>query len=174
MDRILSGQFEVTIDDTGRINLPRRLRFLENDKVIITKGADPCLWMYIAEDWKDELKKIVELTNPYSAQDRDIRRRFIGPAHETEVDKQGRILISSHLREFAGLSKDCLIVGLYNYIEIWEPNKYKAYQVSEDEIIKRTEDFSGRMKGSIEDVRNNAYSGFAGRDNPVFGAERKE
>ena len=151
MERILSGEFEVTLDETGRINLPRRLRFLENDKVIITKGADPCLWMYIAEDWKNVLKDIVDSTNPYSAKDCDIRRRFIGPAQELEIDKQGRILISSHLREFAGLSKDCLIVGLYDYIEIWEPNRYKAHQVSEDEMKNRSEEFSNRMRGTVEE-----------------------
>ena len=151
MERILSGEFEVTLDDTGRINLPRRLRFLENDRVIITKGADPCLWLYIAEDWRNVLKDIVVSTNPYSAKDRDIRRRFIGPAQEVEIDKQGRILISSHLREFAGLTKDCLIVGLYDYIEIWEPGRYKSYQISEDEIKNRLEEYSNRIRGSVEE-----------------------
>jgi MraZ protein len=97
------------------------------------------------------LKNIVESTNRYSAHDRDILRRFIGPAQELEIDKQGRILIPSHLRDFAGLSKDCLIVGLYDYIEIWEPSRYKTYQLSDDEMKNRTEEFSNKMKGSIEE-----------------------
>ncbi|MCL2137918.1 MAG: division/cell wall cluster transcriptional repressor MraZ [Treponema sp.] len=149
MERILSGEFDVTLDEAGRISLPRRLReIMEKDKVVLTKGADICLWLFIAEDWKEEVKKIVASTNRYSASDRDIRRRYIGPAHELEIDKQGRILIASPLREFAGLVKDCYVVGQYDYLEIWDNDKYKSCQRNENEMKERSEELSNKLRGN--------------------------
>ena len=62
-----------------------------------------------------------------------IQRRIIGSAMELEVDKAGRIGISALQREYAGLSKDCLVMGLGNFVEIWDEAAYVAYTEATEE-----------------------------------------
>jgi MraZ protein len=171
LDRSLSGEYEVTLDEAGRIAIPRHLRLiLEKDQVVLTKGADPCLWLYTADDWKGRLKTIVDTTDPDSARGRDIRRRYIGPAHPLDMDKQGRVLIAPPLREFAGLSRDCMVVGQHSYIEIWDKERYKAYECSQEKYEERSEAFA-REKKELKDDGNSSHSGFAGGSDTISGSK---
>ena len=168
---MLSGEYSVTLDDTCRICLPRRLRdVLETDKIILTKGEDRCLWLFTVERWKLQEKTIVDSTNPFSAQGRYITRHFIGPSQELDIDKQGRILIPPALRDFARLSRDCIVLGQYDYIEIWAEDRYKAYlEVSEEDFRTASEDLGARIMKERElgHYGNNPRSGSAGTDNTV-------
>jgi MraZ protein len=65
-----------------------------------------------------------------------IRRRIIGPAQEVEIDKLGRISVPQSLREFAGLSRDCVVLGQLEYMEIWNIDRYRSYRGSTDEEFK--------------------------------------
>jgi len=171
LDRSLSGEYEVTLDEAGRIAIPRYLRtILEKDRVVLTKGADPCLWLYSAEDWKERLKTIVDNTDPDSAYDRDIRRRFIGPAHPLDMDKQGRVLIAPPLREFAGLSRECIVVGQHSYIEIWDKERYKTYECSQEKYEERSEAFAKEKKG-LRNGGNSAHAGIAGGSGAISRSE---
>lgn len=173
MDKSLSGEHEVTLDESGRIAVPRSLRaILEKEQVVLTKGADPCLWLYTVEEWKQRLKTIVDTTDPDSAHGRDIRRRFIGPAHQLEMDKQGRVLIAPPLREFAGLIKDCMVVGQHSYIEVWDKERYKSYECSQDRYNGVSESFVKEKE--LKNAGNSPYSGTAGGNNTISRAEGKE
>jgi len=125
---MLSGQDNITLDDTGRIALPRRLRdTLKEDKVVLTFGADPCLWLFTMEQWKVQEEVIISTTNAFSSRSRSVRQYFIGSKEELTIDKQGRILIPPPLREHAGLTKECKIFGQVEYWEIWSVDRFKAY-----------------------------------------------
>jgi MraZ protein len=170
LDKLLMGDHAVTLDEAGRIAIPRNLRTtLEQDKVVLTRGADPCLWLYTAESWMERRKEITNNTDPDSAHGRDILRRFIGNAHPIDIDKQGRVLIPPTLREFAGLAKDCMVIGQINYIEIWDKERYAAYECSQEKYDEISETFA-REKES-KNAGNNPHSGTAGRDHTVSGAE---
>ena len=168
---MFGGEFNVTLDDTGRISLPRRLRdVLGTDKVILTKGEDHCLWLFTPEHWKEKEITIVSSTNPFSAQGRFITRHFIGPKQELDVDRQGRILIPPSLRDFAELSKDCVVLGQYNYIEIWNEDRYKAYlQASEDDFRAASEELGARIMKDrdLGGYGNNPHSGAAGANSTI-------
>ena len=162
MKKFLTGIYEVTLDEAGRIAIPRYLRtILEKNEVVLTKGADPCIWLYTAEEWDVRAEAIMERTDSDSEDDRDIRRYYIGHAHPLDMDKQGRILVPSILREHADLSKDCIVLGLYDYIEIWDKERYKAYECSQEEFRKKSEEFA-RMKKEGKNAGNNARSGVTG------------
>ncbi|MDR2404099.1 MAG: division/cell wall cluster transcriptional repressor MraZ [Spirochaetaceae bacterium] len=124
----LTGKFRITLDDKGRINLPSRLRnALTGTTLILTQGADDCVWIYPPEEWERVRRSIMEMTSPFSSKSRSVRRRIIGPAQDMELDKAGRLPIPQSLREFAGLTKECLVIGLYDYIEVWNCDRYQAY-----------------------------------------------
>jgi len=171
LDKSLSGEYDVILDEAGRIAIPRYLRaMLEKDRVVLTKGADPCLWLYAAEDWKERLKTIVDTTDPDSERGRDIRRRYIGPAHPLDMDKQGRILIAPPLREFAGLSRECVVVGQHSYIEIWDKERYKAYECGQNEYKERSEAFATEKK-ELKNAGSSAHSGITGGSDAVSRSE---
>ena len=150
----LTGEFRVTLDEKGRISLPASLRkILDEKSLFLTESTDNCLWLYPSGEWKEMLKNIMDNTDPFSAKSRHIRRHIIGPSQEVEIDKAGRIPVAQSLRDFAGLLKDCVVLGQVEYIEIWAEEKYRAYkEASNEELIAGSEELSGiiRRKRGIE------------------------
>ena len=173
---MFGGEFNVTLDDASRIALPRRIReALETDKIVITKGIDKCLWLYTTNEWKKLEDQIVDGTNIFDDEDRTIRRRIIGPNQVIDIDKQGRILIPPTLRIYAGLNKDCIVLGQYNYIEIWSEGRYQAYLDASEEIFKSARrKLADRMKREKGLAYDSSRSGAVGASSALPGAEGRE
>ena len=144
----LTGEFKVTLDEKGRISLPALLRrCLNESNLFLTEGSENCLWLYPGSQWNDMINTIMKNTDPFSKKDRNLRRRIIGPSQEVEIDKAGRIPIAVSLREFAGLSKDCVVLGQVDYIEIWDEECYKKFlNDSNDEYNTASEELSISLK----------------------------
>lgn len=115
------GSFNHNIDIKGRMNFPTKLRELLGVNFIVTKGLDQCLFVYSSIEWEVLEEKIKGL--PLS-KGRNLQRFFFSGAAEVETDKQGRILIPQHLREYAGLTKDVIVIGASNRAEIWDKEKW--------------------------------------------------
>jgi len=113
------GEYSHTIDAKGRIIVPAKFRESLGNNFVVTKGLDNCLFVYTSEDWRkfEEKLRTLPLTNKDA---RKFTRFFLAGAAEMEIDKQGRILIPSVLREFAALEKDVVLVGVGSRIEIWD------------------------------------------------------
>ena len=111
------GEYNHTIDTKGRLIVPSKFREALGDEFVVTKGLDGCLFVYDNKEWSafEEKLKALPLMNKES---RKFVRFFLAGAANVEVDKQGRILIPSVLREFAGLDKDVVLVGVASRIEI--------------------------------------------------------
>ena len=112
------GEYSHTIDAKGRLIVPSKFREQLGDEFVVTKGLDGCLFVYENSEWKSFEEKLhaLPLTN---ANARKFSRFFLAGACACEVDRQGRILIPSVLREFAKLEKDVVLVGVGSRIEIW-------------------------------------------------------
>ncbi len=136
------SQYNHTIDAKGRVIIPAKFREKLGDSFVITKGLDGCLYGYAEEEWKSFEEKLATL--PITNKDsRQFTRFFLAGAAECELDKQGRILIPSVLREFAGLEKDVVLVGVASKIEIWSKERWDeangAYEDNMDDIAKNLE-----------------------------------
>ncbi len=144
---LLTGEFKNTQDEKGRLSLPSKLRSeLACDRLVITQGVDKCLWLFPPEQWKSLSGKLIEQTSLFHAKARLVQRRIIAPAQEIEVDKNGRIAIPQSLRDFAGLTKECVILGLTKYIEIWDADEYKRYlDENESVFMEAAEELGGLM-----------------------------
>ncbi|MBR0033030.1 MAG: division/cell wall cluster transcriptional repressor MraZ [Treponema sp.] len=130
---LLTGEYKNTLDEKGRIQLPSKLRGnLSGNVLIVTQSLDRCLWLYTPEEWKNLSSKIMEAASPFNTQNRLVLRRLIAPAQEVEFDKSGRLSIPQSLREYAGLTKDCVILGINKYMELWDSETYEKY-LSENE-----------------------------------------
>ena len=136
---MLIGEYEHSLDVKGRLILPAKIREDMGDKFIVTKGLDGCLFGFSQNEWTnfEEKLKTLPLTNKNA---RDFVRFFLSGATECEIDKQGRFLITSNLREYATLEKDTVIIGVGTRIEIWDKEKWKSYNsdenISADEIAE--------------------------------------
>ena len=174
---MLSGEYNVTLDETGRIALPRKLRdLLSAGKIMLTKGADSCLWMFTLEEWERFEKTIYIATNQFSARGRRQRQHFIGPKQELDIDRQGRILIPPTLRDHAGLCKECIVLGQVDYIEVWDVDRYKAYlNASEEDFKAGLEEIGAVINKERESgsYGNNAHPGITGGDHAVSRSERQ-
>jgi MraZ protein len=117
------GEFNHTVDIKGRLIVPSKFREQLGDEFVVTKGLDGCLFVYPNEEWKNIEDKFRNV--PLTTKDaRKFSRFFFAGAASCEVDKQGRILIPTVLREFADLSKDVVSVGVLNRIEIWSKDRW--------------------------------------------------
>jgi MraZ protein len=90
--------------------------------------------------WNTIAKSILENTSMFQQKGRMIQRRIIAPAVECEYDKAGRITVSSILREHAGLTKDCIVLGIRNYLEIWDAELYAKYEEQTEEAFSEIAD----------------------------------
>ncbi len=128
---MLIGEYEHSLDTKGRLIMPSKLREDMGEKFIVTKGLDGCLFGFSKNEWQnfEEKLKTLPLTNKNA---RDFVRFFLSGATECEIDKQGRFLIASNLREYASFEKDVVIIGVGTRLEIWNREKWKEYNNSEN------------------------------------------
>ena len=120
---MLTGEYSHSIDAKGRLIIPAKFRDILGEDFVITKGLDGCLFLYPNNEWSifEGKLRTLPLTNKNA---RTFTRFFLGSAVDGGLDKQGRVLISSALREFAGLEKDVVLVGVLERVEIWNKAKW--------------------------------------------------
>ncbi len=142
---LLTGLYTNTLDDKGRYSFPAKLRaMLDQPSLMITQGIDGCLWLYTHEEWKNFSAKLMEQASPFNPDSRLVLRRIIGPAQDVEFDKSGRLSIPQALRDYAGLSKECVIMGVNRYMELWDAKRYDAYIAeTENQFRQASEGLSG-------------------------------
>lgn len=137
------GEHHHTIDAKGRLIIPSRFREDLGEKFVLTKGLDTCLFAYPLQEWSILEQKMRSL--PMTRSDaRAFVRFFFSGASECETDKQGRILIPANLREYAGLKKEVVVIGVSSRVEIWARDRWEAYSAesasSVEEIAEKMED----------------------------------
>ncbi len=126
-----TGEHSHTLDAKGRIIMPAKFRDKLGDGIWITKGLDGCLFAYPNDEWERIENKYREV--PRMTKDaRRFSRNFFGSASPCDIDKQGRTLIPANLREYAGLEKEVVLVGVLNRIEIWNKDRLQDNLGSED------------------------------------------
>lgn len=138
------GEFQHNIDAKGRMIVPAKFRQELGERFIVTRGLDQCLFVYPMDEWEILEEKLKKL--PLTKKDaRAFTRFFFSGATECEVDKQGRINIPANLRAYAGLDKECVVIGVSNRIELWAKENWEAYVVESEasfaEIAENLMDF---------------------------------
>jgi MraZ protein len=138
----MNGTYKYSLDEKGRLLIPSRLREeIEGNMLVITRGLDKYLWLFTPGEWQDFSKKLLEATSIFQEKERLILRRIIAPAQDVEIDKAGRIMIPQTLREYAGLKKECMILGLKRFMEVWDEEQYSEYD------SKNEQEFQEAVKG---------------------------
>lgn len=121
------GEYQHSIDPKKRLAIPSKFRTELKNKIVITRGLDKCLFIYPMKVWEELAGKLGTLPVGESST-RSFIRLMLAGAVDVEVDGQGRILIPDFLKSYADLSKDVVIAGLYNRLEIWDEKKWEDYK----------------------------------------------
>ncbi|NLN16660.1 MAG: division/cell wall cluster transcriptional repressor MraZ [Firmicutes bacterium] len=120
------GEYQHTLDNKGRLIIPAKFRAGLGERFIVTRGLDGCLFAYPLKEWEILESKLKEL--PLTKSDaRSFVRFFFSGASECELDKQGRIMLPANLREYAQMTKDVVVIGVANRVELWSKELWDEY-----------------------------------------------
>ncbi|HIW81957.1 MAG TPA: division/cell wall cluster transcriptional repressor MraZ [Candidatus Acetatifactor stercoripullorum] len=135
------SEYNHTVDAKGRLIIPSKFREALGEEFVVSKGMDGCLFVYANDDWNAFEQKLTSLPL-INKEARQFARFFLAGAATVELDKQGRILLPAALREFAGLDKDVVLVGVGSRIEIWSREKWEDMNADAD-----MDDIASAMEG---------------------------
>ncbi len=139
------GEYQFVMDQKNRVFIPAKFRDeLKKEKAkhfMITIGLDGCLYIFPPSSWNELMKNNMEIfKSENKEEERAFKRFFFSNASEAEIDEQGRILISNSHKNYAAITRDVIIIGAGNKIELWSKEKWLEY--SETKIKKSIEKFS--------------------------------
>jgi len=136
---VFYGEYSHSLDKKNRIIIPSRFREVIQEKGIekfyVTRGLDDCLFMFTEKEWKQQEAKFREKSFT-KKEVRQFNRLFFSGAVEASPDKQWRVLVPDYLKDYAGLSKDIMIIGVSNRIEIWDTKKWQEFYSSSKESFE--------------------------------------
>ncbi|WP_026895184.1 division/cell wall cluster transcriptional repressor MraZ [Clostridiisalibacter paucivorans] len=125
------GEYQHSLDTKGRVIIPSKFRDELGDVFVMTKGLDNCLFVYPMEEWNILQNKLKTL--PLTKKDaRAFVRFFFSGATECQLDKQGRILVPSNLRKHSDITKEVVIIGVSNRLELWDRERWDEYNTDAD------------------------------------------
>ncbi|MBA2465438.1 MAG: division/cell wall cluster transcriptional repressor MraZ [Nocardioidaceae bacterium] len=139
------GTYTPRLDDKGRIILPAKFRDELAEGLVVTRGQEHCLYVWSLAEFGKITERLVEVPVTNKAA-RDYVRMFFAGASDETPDKQGRVTIPPMLRDYASLSKDCIVIGAMNRVEIWDSAAWQTYsEAQEPAFADLSEDvFPGR------------------------------
>jgi len=132
------GRFEHSVDPKGRVSIPSKFREIlatNYDERLILTNFDDCLWGYPVAEWQVIEDKVAALPQ-FKPEVKALQRVFISAATECPIDKQGRVLVPPTLRDYAGITKDLVFVGMTKRIEIWSADRFKKVFTESQQDLK--------------------------------------
>jgi MraZ protein len=129
---VFLGTYSPRLDEKGRLFLPAKFRDELAGGLVITKGQERCLYVFALAEFTQLTDRLREA--PLTAKGaRDYGRVFFASAHDEVPDRQGRVTVPQPLREYAGLARDCVVIGANTRVEIWAAEAWRDYLARSEE-----------------------------------------
>jgi MraZ protein len=131
---VFLGTHTPRLDDKGRLILPAKFRDRLAGGLVITRGQERCLYVFAM----DEFVRVADTmrTAPLTSKSvRDYLRVFLSGASDEIPDRQGRVTVPSTLREYAGLTRDCTVIGAGSRVELWDTTAWNTYLASTEQAF---------------------------------------
>ncbi len=141
---MLLGEFSQRLDAKNRVTLPAKFRPHFAGGVVLAKGYERCVSVFSREDWEAFVETMLGRADPLTREGRTMQRFVYGGASETDIDGQGRVMLTPALLKHAGLDKDIVVAGLRDHLEIWDEAAWKQQEVGWEEIEDVAERLAGR------------------------------
>ncbi len=134
------GTHSPRLDDKGRLFLPAKFRERLAPGLVVTRGQERCLLIYPMDQFVT-VATAMQSAPVTSKTARDHIRVFLSGASDEIPDKQGRVTIPAALRQYAGLDRDCTVIGQGSRIEVWDSAKWEDYLAAhEDSYSEQSEE----------------------------------
>ncbi len=135
------GEYAHNLDTKGRLILPAKFREAANQnsvsKFFVTRGLEACVFMFAEAEWRLYEQKFRDV--PFTKQDsRTFNRMFFSGAMDVVPDKQGRFLLPSYLKDYAGIKDKSVLIGVSNRIEIWDQARWQEYYAKSSQLFEQT------------------------------------
>jgi MraZ protein len=123
---VFTGEYRHAVDEKGRLAVPARFRAQLEGGCVVARWLDTCLAIFPMPAWESLSAKVgsLPMTDPNA---RLLQRQLFAGAQETELDRQGRVLVPQGLRTFAGLEGEAMVLGSRDHAEIWAPTRWEEY-----------------------------------------------
>ena len=126
MPALFLGTHQPRLDDKGRLFLPAKFRDDLAEGLVITRGQERCLYVFPVAEFA-RLYEQMRQAPVTSKAARDYQRVFLSGASSETPDKQGRVTVPPPLREYAGLTRDCVVIGAGSRLEVWDAQAWETY-----------------------------------------------
>jgi len=136
------GEHRHSIDEKGRLQVPVKWRPKLAAGAVITKGFDGSLKFYPISAWQEIAEKLAKLPQSQPESRAYVRQTLAG-AVDIELDKLGRVVVPGYLREYAHLSRQVILAGLFDHMEVWDEASWEKYQAN---IDQNTQEFTEVLK----------------------------
>jgi len=137
---VFLGQYQHSLDEKGRVILPAKFRGQLEGGAYMARGLDGCVCVYPTDEWERVSNNMRELSTR-GPQERQAARSFFAGAAEVTPDRQGRVAVPAHLRDFGGLSldRDVVVAGVLSRIEIWDVERWALREQEGEQVITAAE-----------------------------------
>ncbi len=134
------GTFDYSLDAKNRLTVPARFRAVLGDGVVMAKGTEPCVALWVPQDYEAYADGVLSTLPPFSEEADKLERFFNANSHETELDGAGRVMFPPFLMEHAKLQKEVVVTGVGKRLEVWDRAAWASYDaglVTEVKEIRR-------------------------------------
>ncbi|MGI8536707.1 MAG: division/cell wall cluster transcriptional repressor MraZ [Mycobacteriales bacterium] len=131
------GTHTPRLDEKGRLILPAKFRDQLAGGVVITKGQERCLFVFTAEAFS---ARAAAQDEPATKAARDFRRILFASAFDETPDRTGRVTVPLGLRTYAGLTRDCVVIGANHHLEIWDAATWQTYEAEQEPAFAEREE----------------------------------
>lgn len=121
------GEYHYTLDEKNRLTVPTKFRHFFASGGVVTKGVDTCLFLFTEAEWQTLATQIASLSMT-QGNNRAYSRMLLGGAMDVELDAGSRIILPEYLRQYAGLKKEVVLVGLFRRLELWDLATWQGYK----------------------------------------------
>jgi len=138
---MFKGEHHYSLDEKGRIVLPPRFRRALGNAVVVTRGLDECVAVYAPAEWAKNEKKL----RSQAVSRRDIVRFMLASAEDADIDGQGRLTLPAHLRQYAKIDREAVVIGVGARLEIWSLENWQKY-------IERVQSKASELASELQDL----------------------
>jgi MraZ protein len=132
---MLSGVYEHTLDEKNRLTLPARFRPHFAEGLVLTRDVDSCVSIYTKEEFSRSIEARLAGLDPFSSENRQMRRYYYSGATEAAPDKQGRVMVPQALIQSVGLNREVMVIGVLDHLEIWDRAGWREYMKRVEENV---------------------------------------
>jgi MraZ protein len=144
------GQHEHSLDAKDRLTIPARFRAALDDGVVLFEELDDCVSIYPVAEYAELTRNYLGTLNPLTKKGRMMRRRFHARSHDEKLDSAGRVRVPGHLIEHANLKGACMIVGVDDHLEVWDPVAWSKHDAEIDAHADELAESLGGAGGADE------------------------